>query len=89
MLLLLMVLASVAVAGDADPLARKQRLNDAIDATYEARETLLKDLQEADLGETIRSWFTGCPSREQFDKVLEDEKRYNAAAKRWLKEYEN
>ena len=61
-------------------------LIDAINATSEAREILLKDLQDADLGPTVRSEFSGCPSRKQFAKILEDEKRYNAAARRWLKE---
>jgi len=40
---------------------------------------------DADLG-SVRDEFTGCPSRKQFAKILEDEKRYNAAARRWLKE---
>jgi hypothetical protein len=60
-------------------------LIDAINATSEAREILMKDLQDADLG-SVRDEFTGCPSRKQFAKILEDEKRYNAAARRWLKE---
>jgi hypothetical protein len=83
MLLTLMIIASVARAGDPE---WKTRLVDAINATSEAREILLKDLQDADLGPTVRSEFEGCPSREQFAKILEDEKRYNAAATRWLKE---
>ena len=63
-----------------------ESLLDAIKATAEARETLIKDLQDADLGGTVRNLFSGCPSRKQFAKILEDEKRYNAAASRWFKE---
>jgi hypothetical protein len=84
MLLILMVLANAGLAED--NWAWKKRLSDAINATSEAREILLKDLQDADLGPTVRSEFEGCPSREQFAKILEDEERYNAAARRWLKE---
>jgi hypothetical protein len=88
-ILILTIVAAPIAALNADEWTWKSRLNDAINATAEARETLLKDLQEADLGETVRSWYTGCPSTEQFAKILEDEKRYNAAARRWLKEVGN
>jgi len=62
-----------------------QRIIDAINATSEAREILLKALQEAD-SSNDRDQYSGCPTKEQFDKVLEAEKRYNAAARRWFKE---
>jgi hypothetical protein len=90
-LLTLLITAAVfpIAALNADEWAWKRRLNDAIKATSEAREILMKDLQDADLGLTVRSWYTGCPSTEQFAKILEDEKRYNAAARRWLKEVGN
>jgi hypothetical protein len=88
MLLMLMVLG-LASSLNADEWGWKLRLNDAINATSEAREILMKDLQDADLGLTVRSWYSGCPSTEQFTKILEDEKRYNAAARRWLKEVGN
>jgi hypothetical protein len=56
----------------------------SITATYEARETLVNDLKK-DQG-SYRSEFTGCPSREQFNKILQDEARYNEAARAWLKQ---
>ena len=81
-LLILMTLASVAMADEWDG---KRRLNEAIYATRDARETLMKDLHDADQG-IVRMWYTGCPTLDQFNKILEDEKRYNEAARRWLKE---
>ena len=56
----------------------------AINATYDAQQTLIKDL-ENDEG-NVRSEYTGCPSEEQLAKILQDERRYNAAAKVWLRE---
>ena len=82
MLLTLLVLGLVSNLNADEP----ESLIDAINATSEAREILMKDLQDADLGPTVRSEFSGCPSRKQFAKILEDEKRYNAAARRWFKE---
>jgi hypothetical protein len=80
LLLILFLLLSTAYA------YAPQSLIEAINATAEAREILIKDLQDADLGDTVRSQFSGCPSRKQFAKILEDEERYNAAAKRWFEE---
>ena len=82
MLLTLLVLGLVSNLNADEP----ESLIDAINATSEAREILMKDLQDADLGPTVRSEYSGCPSKEQFAKILEDEKRYNAAARRWIKE---
>jgi hypothetical protein len=77
-LLILMTLVSVTSADE------PQSFLDAIAATRDARETLMKDLQEADQG-NYRSEFTGCPNGAQFTKILEDEKRYNKAARVWLR----
>jgi hypothetical protein len=82
MLLTLMVLG-LAWSLNAD---EPRSLIDAINATSEAREILIKDLQDADLGPTVRDEYSGCPSEDQFAKILKDEKRYNAAARRWFKE---
>ena len=56
----------------------------SITATRDARDALIKDLQK-DQGD-YRSEFTGCPSVEQFAKILEDEKRYNEAGRAWLRQ---
>jgi hypothetical protein len=78
---ILLILATLASLTSAD---EPQSFLDAIDATREARETLMKDLQEADQGD-YRNEFRGCPKGAQFAKILEDEKSYNKAARAWLR----
>jgi hypothetical protein len=73
MLLILMITIAMLDARESDEFMA------AISATRDTRDTLIKDLQK-DQGD-YRSEFTGCPSPEQFAKILEDEKRYNEAAR--------
>jgi hypothetical protein len=82
-LLLMIAAVSLMTALNAD---EPQSFIDAINATSEAREILIKELQEADMS-NVRSQYTGCPTAKQFAKILADEKRYNAAARVWLRHW--
>jgi hypothetical protein len=80
----ILVLATLVAASLTNADESKSFL-DAIAATRDARDTLIKDLQEEDQGK-FRSEFAGCPDREQYAQILEDQKRYDPAVKVWLQQ---
>jgi hypothetical protein len=66
--------AGFAHAGEPASLIR------AINAVDDARNTLIADLA---LDPEARDEIAACPSEPKFDKILRDEKTYNAAVKAW------